>query len=276
MAPARKRQAVDVDAVDIFEQAKRVAAKTSSGAKPGGAAVSSLWELMDSDNGWKKKLLSETQKPYFKTMADFVAKERETHQVFPPAEHTFAAFNTTHFDKVKVVIIGQDPYHDDNQAHGLCFSVLPGVKTPPSLRNMYTELATDISGFKAPNHGYLLSWAKQGVLMLNATLTVQAHKANSHAKCGWQTFTDAAIKAIAEQPDPVVFLLWGGFAQKKAKLINKVAPKNKHVIIQSAHPSPLSVTKWRGCATFSKANTALKDLGKDEIDWTLPADVKAE
>lgn len=219
------------------------------------------------DAGWRKALEAEFVKPYFAEMAEFVNGERKKFKVHPPADKVFEAFNVTPFNKVKVVILGQDPYHEPGQAHGLCFSVLPGIKPPPSLKNMYTELGADISGFKSPEHGHLLDWAKQGMLMLNATLTVrEGHKeANSHAKCGWQKFTDEAIRALNARDKGCVFLLWGGFAQKKGKLVDT----KKHKVIECAHPSPLSVTKWRGCKTFSKCNAALKQLGYTEMDWHL-------
>ena len=269
MAP-KKRTATDVDAAE-----KKIhpmfAKKQKTGATSAPVAgVMNLWSLLDDNSGWKTVLAAEAKKEYFVKLSAFLAAEEKAgKEVFPPQKDIFTAFNTTHFKDVKTVIIGQDPYHDNNQAHGLCFSVLPGIKPPPSLKNMYIELEKDIPTFKAPSHGYLLSWAQQGVLMINATLTVEAHKANSHQKSGWQTFTDAAIVELAKRKEPVVFLLWGGFAQKKSKLINKHS-SGGHVIIECAHPSPLSVTKWRGCKTFSKANAALKKLGKDPIDWTLP------
>ena len=242
---------------------------SSEGIGGSGDAVDGLWGLMADGNGWKEGLVGEAQKPYFRALAEFLRKEvKAGKEVFPQERDIFSAFNTTPLKDVKVVIIGQDPYHDNNQAHGLCFSVLPGIKTPPSLRNMYTELEQDIEGFKTPSHGYLLSWAQQGVLMINATLTVEAHKANSHEKSGWQTFTDAAIKHIADNTQEVVFLLWGGFAKKKKKLIGT---KNKHVVLEAAHPSPLSVTKWRGCKVFSKTNDELKKMKKTAVDWKLPA-----
>jgi uracil-DNA glycosylase len=165
------------------------------------------------------------------------------------------------------VLLGQDPYHDDGQAHGLCFSVQGTVKPPPSLVNMFKELTTDIPGFKMPKHGNLVSWARQGVLLLNASLTVEAHKANSHSKCGWLAFTDDVLKMIsASHPSRLVFLLWGGFAKKKASLIDG----KKHVVIECAHPSPLSATHWFGCKTFSKCNKALEQLGKQTIELNLP------
>ncbi|EPY33710.1 uracil-DNA glycosylase [Strigomonas culicis] len=179
----------------------------------------------------------------------------------------FTALNRTPLEAVKVVLLGQDPYHDVGQAHGLCFSVQPGVPPPPSLRNMYKELAQDIPGFAAPPHGYLQSWADQGVLMLNATLTVNAHEANSHSKCGWQDFTDAVIQHLSRtHKKRVVFLLWGNFAKKKAMLVDR----SRHVVIESAHPSPLSARHWFGCRCFSKCNEALQALRHAPINWHLP------
>ena len=214
---------------------------------------------------WQTAIGDEFEKPYFQELSKFVEGERKKHQVFPPEDEVFSAFNLTPYDQVKVVLLGQDPYHDDNQAHGLCFSVKPPIKPPPSLANMYKELATDIKGFKAPSHGYLVDWAKQGMLMINAVLTVQAHTPNSHKDHGWETFTDAVIKKVNEKTTPVVFVLWGGYAKKKAKLIDT----KKHVIIEAAHPSPLSAKAWFGSKSFSKINDALKKAGQTPIDWTL-------
>ena len=208
----------------------------------------------------KKDFHSELFQKICHTLEADYAKGR---QVFPPRSQIFAAFNHARWDDLKVVIIGQDPYHGVGQAHGLCFSVNHGIKPPPSLVNMYTELEADIPGFKRPMHGNLEAWARQGVLLLNASLTVLAHEANSHAKIGWQTFTDNVIKLINQKHDGVVFLLWGGFAHKKGKLVDK----RKHRVLEAAHPSPLSVTKWRGCKAFSKCNAALVELGKTPIDW---------
>jgi len=220
------------------------------------------------DPGWKNALAAEFEKPYFKEICNFLAQEEAADkEVFPPKADIFSAFNSTPFDQAKVVVIGQDPYHDNGQAHGLCFSVRKGVKVPPSLVNMYKELTTDIPGFKTPSHGYLQAWAERGVLLINATLTVQAHKANSHSKIGWQTFTDAVIAILNKEREGLVFLLLGGFAQTKGKAIDK----KKHRVVQAAHPSPLSVAKFMGSKVFSKVNGALKELGKDGIDWTVPA-----
>mmetsp|Transcript_30624 Transcript_30624/g.65139 ORF Transcript_30624/g.65139 Transcript_30624/m.65139 type:complete len:280 (-) Transcript_30624:39-878(-) len=219
------------------------------------------------DAGWKAALQEELSKPYFSEIADFVAAERSEHAVYPPEDLVFEAFNSTPFEDLKVVIIGQDPYHEPGQAHGLSFSVLPGIRPPPSLKNMYKELEQDIPGFRTPEHGHLVQWARQGVLMLNATLTVRGGhtEANSHSKCGWQQFTDAVMRALNAHDKGLVFLLWGGFAKKKGKIIDT----SRHVVIESAHPSPLSVTKWRGCKTFSKCNDALRTLGREEIKWIL-------
>jgi uracil-DNA glycosylase len=214
---------------------------------------------------WQAVLAPEFEKPYFKELEKFVDGERKKHQVFPPEDDVFNAFKATPFDKVEVVLLGQDPYHDDNQAHGMCFSVRPGIKPPPSLVNMFKELKDDL-GCKIPNNGYLEPWAKQGVLLLNAVLTVQAHQANSHKDKGWEKFTDAAIKAVNDQHDPVVFLLWGAYAQKKGKIID---PK-KHRVITGAHPSPLSMKKFMGSKPYSAVNKALRELGKKEIDWQIP------
>jgi uracil-DNA glycosylase len=222
------------------------------------------------DKSWHDALQKEFSEEYFTTLETTLAAEYSNgKEIFPPREHIFAAFNHCPLDKVKVVLLGQDPYHDNNQAHGLCFSVQPGIKTPPSLVNMYKELTTDIPGFKTPPHGYLIDWADQGILMLNATLTVEAHKPNSHAKLGWQMFTDRVIKYLNDNKRGIVFLLWGGFAQKKGKMIDMV----KHRVVANAHPSPLSATAWFGCRTFSKCNAALKDLGKEPINWSLPMTV---
>jgi uracil-DNA glycosylase len=216
---------------------------------------------------WQPILTDECDKPYFKKLEQFVASERRAHSVFPPEDDVFSALSHTPYDRVTVLLLGQDPYHDDGQAHGLCFSVRPGIKPPPSLVNMYTELKTDV-GVKAPDHGYLVSWADQGVLMLNAVLTVRAHTPNSHKSQGWETFTDAVIRKVNEKSTPVVFVLWGGYAQKKTKLVDA----KKHTIIQMAHPSPLSARNgFFGSKPFSSINKALKAAGHPEIDWQLPA-----
>lgn len=216
---------------------------------------------------WRHALADEIEKPYFQELARFLAEERKTQQVFPPEDEVFSALELTPYDDVRVLVLGQDPYHDDDQAHGLCFSVRPGIKPPPSLVNIYKELETDL-GLKKPSHGYLVPWAKQGVLMLNAVLTVRAHTPNSHKDRGWETFTDAVIKKVNEKRERVVFLLWGGYAQKKEKLIDG----SRHLVIKGAHPSPLSARNgFFGSKPFSTINRALVDAGNAPIDWSLPA-----
>lgn len=216
-------------------------------------------------NSWQQVLIEEFKKPYFQTLQDFLIEERQTQTIFPIEEDVFSAFELTPYEQVNVLLLGQDPYHDDNQAHGLCFSVKPGIKPPPSLANIYKELQSDLE-LKIPNNGYLLPWAKQGVLMLNAVLTVRAHTPNSHKNKGWETFTDAVISKVNQKNDPVVFLLWGAYAQKKLKLIDTT----RHTVIQSAHPSPLSARNgFFGSKPFSSINSTLISLGRSEIDWQI-------
>ncbi len=215
---------------------------------------------------WQTHLADELDKPYFHKLAQFVDEERQNYTVFPPEPEVFSALQITPYERVNVLLLGQDPYHDNNQAHGLCFSVCPGIKPPPSLMNMFKELQTDV-GFRIPNNGYLVPWAEQGILMLNAVLTVRAHSPNSHKNHGWETFTDAVIRQVNEKDDPVVFVLWGGYAQKKLKLIDT----KRHAVVQSAHPSPLSAHNgFFGSKPFSAINTALRLAGKPEINWQLP------
>ncbi|HEY7348807.1 MAG TPA: uracil-DNA glycosylase [Ktedonobacterales bacterium] len=217
-------------------------------------------------DGWQPLLADELEKPYFKKLQAFVDEERHTQTVFPPEEDVFSALALTPYAQVNVFLLGQDPYHDDHQAHGLCFSVRPGIKPPPSLANMFVELRNDV-GFRVPNNGSLVPWAKQGILLLNAVLTVRAHQANSHKNHGWETFTDAVIRRVNEKSEPVIFVLWGAYAQKKTALIDT----SRHTIIQSAHPSPLSARNgFFGSKPFSKINAALCANGKPEIDWQLP------
>jgi uracil-DNA glycosylase len=215
---------------------------------------------------WRPVLIAETEMPYWKPLQQFVKGERKKYTVFPPDKEVFAALHLTPYEKVSVLILGQDPYHEERQAHGLCFSVRPEVAIPPSLQNIYKELHDDLD-CTIPNHGHLTSWAEQGVLLLNAVLTVRAHQANSHQGKGWENFTDAIIRAVNDKPDRVVFVLWGAYARKKAPLINTT----RHVIIQSAHPSPLSAANgFFGSRPFSKINAALREAGKPEIDWQIP------
>jgi uracil-DNA glycosylase len=214
---------------------------------------------------WREVLADEFHKPYFLQLQQFVAKERREHTVFPPEGDVFNALRLTPYDKTNALLLGQDPYHDDGQAHGLCFSVRPGIKPPPSLKNMFQELHDDL-GCKVPNNGYLTHWAEQGLLLLNAVLTVRAHEPNSHKDMGWETFTDAIIRAVNDKPDPVVFVLWGNYAQKKEKLIDT----SRHRVLKAAHPSPLSAKKFFGSRPFSAINAALVELGHPPIDWQLP------
>jgi len=221
---------------------------------------------VDLPDDWNTVVGDEFEKPYFSKLSDFVDTERREHTVFPPEADVFNAMKTTPYQRVSVLLLGQDPYHDDNQAHGLCFSVRPGIPPPPSLVNIFKELKADL-GCSIPNNGYLIKWAEQGVLMLNTVLTVRAHEPNSHKGKGWETFTDAAIRAVSAHETPVVFVLWGGNAQKKAALIDTT----RHTIVQSAHPSPLSARNgFFGSRPFSRINESLSNGGRPEIDWQIP------
>ena len=212
---------------------------------------------------WKRELDSEFTQPYFTDLANFMRNEYLSTTVYPPTKKIFDAFALTPFDAVRVVLLGQDPYHGPNQAHGLCFSVQDGVKTPPSLQNIYKEIQSD-TGNPPPPTGNLTHWATQGVLLLNATLSVRARQAASHQKKGWEEFTNAVIKTIAEKKEHIVFLLWGSYAQKKGMHINR----EKHLVLEAVHPSPLSAHRgFFGCKHFSKTNTYLKKHGLQEIAW---------
>ena len=216
-------------------------------------------------NDWLAELGDEFKKPYYKALYEFVKQEYNSTQVFPPSEDIFNAFHLTPLSEVKVVIIGQDPYHNVGQAHGLCFSVKPDVDIPPSLVNIYQELHDDL-GCEIPNNGYLVKWAEQGVLMLNTVLTVRAHQANSHHGKGWEQFTDAAIMALNKQDRPIVFILWGRPAQMKKSMLNNP----NHLILQAPHPSPLSAYRgFFGSKPFSKTNDFLKSKGIEPIDWQI-------
>ncbi|MFY0714259.1 uracil-DNA glycosylase [Seonamhaeicola sp. NFXS20] len=219
---------------------------------------------VDIHQSWKPYLEPEFKKPYFKALVDFVKFEYKNYTCYPPGKKIFNAFNYCHFNDVKVVIIGQDPYHGPGQANGLCFSVHDGIAHPPSLINIFKEIESDL-GVPYPKSGDLQRWSKQGVLLLNATLTVRANNAGSHQKQGWETFTDAVIKIISEHKSDVVFMLWGGFAKQKAKLIDA----SKHHVLTSGHPSPLSANRgyWFGNRHFTKANTFIKSIGKIPIKW---------
>lgn len=217
-------------------------------------------------NDWLGTIKDEFAKPYYKELYSFVKKEYDTHIVYPPADDIFNAFHLTPLSQVKVLILGQDPYHNEHQAHGLCFSVLPDQpEIPPSLQNIYKELEEDL-GCYIPNNGYLEKWAKQGVLMLNTVLTVRAHQANSHQGKGWEQFTDAIIHAVNAQDRPVVYLLWGRPAQNKIPMLTNP----KHLILKAPHPSPLSAYRgFFGCRHFSQTNEFLKQHGIEPIDWQI-------
>lgn len=215
------------------------------------------------EESWKAHLKEEFEKEYFIKVTNFIRDEYQTKQIFPPAKLIFNAFDHTPFDKVKVVILGQDPYHNDGQAHGLSFSVNDGIQFPPSLINIFKEINADL-GIPIPKSGNLTRWADQGVLLLNATLTVQAHQAGSHQNKGWENFTDAAIKKLADERENLVFLLWGSYAQKKAAFIDG----NKHLILKSVHPSPLSAHRgFFGNKHFSQINEYLVSKGQTPIEW---------
>lgn len=217
------------------------------------------------DESWREALKDEFEKPYFKELTEYVRGEYLKRKVFPPAKNIFRAFDLCPFDKVKVVILGQDPYHGPNQANGLCFAVGDEVAFPPSLQNIFKELQNDL-GLPIPKTGNLEKWAKRGVLLLNATLTVLPGQAGSHQKHGWEEFTDAAVAALSERMENVVFILWGRYAQEKGKIIDRA----KHHVISSAHPSPLSAhAGFFGSRPFGKTNAYLKSVGKEEVDWAL-------
>ena len=225
--------------------------------------VIKMREYLNTD--WNKILEKEFEKDYYKKLESFLVNENDDFTIYPKKEDIFSALNFTSYKDTKVVIIGQDPYHGENQAHGLCFSVQPTVKIPPSLRNIYKELNNDL-GCTIPDNGYLVDWAKQGILMINTVLTVRAHDANSHRKKGWEIFTDEIIKAINNKKTPVVFILWGNNAQEKIKLITN----ENHHIIQSTHPSPLSAHRgFLGSKPFSKTNKFLEDNNLKPIDWNI-------
>jgi uracil-DNA glycosylase len=215
---------------------------------------------------WNPLLSAEFSKPYWSELMSFVSSERTRSAVFPPEGEVFAALHLTPHASVRALILGQDPYHGPSQAHGLCFSVRRGVDIPPSLRNIHAELQADL-GCRVPSHGSLEHWARHGVLLLNATLTVRAHQAASHQKKGWETFTDEVIRVVNAKPEPVVFILWGASARRKKELVDR----SRHVVIESAHPSPLSAHNgFFGSRPFSRANAALVAAGREPIDWCIP------
>ena len=217
------------------------------------------------EESWKNNLTDEFSQSYFLTLKQFLVEEKKQYTLYPPGSQIFAAFDKTPYDSVKVVILGQDPYHGSGQAHGLCFSVPPGIKAPPSLVNIFKEIQNDL-GISMPSHGNLSSWADQGILLLNATLTVRANQPGSHQNKGWETFTDSVIKNLSDHREGIIFLLWGKFAQAKEDLIDS----SKHHILKAAHPSPYSANAgFFGCRHFSKTNQILKEQGKEEINWAL-------
>lgn len=220
---------------------------------------------MKLEKGWSKFLKAEFGKPYMAELLEFLETERLGGKtIYPKEDDIFAAFNQTPFDKVKVVIIGQDPYHGKDQAHGLCFSVKPGVRVPPSLKNIYKELNRDL-GLNIPQHGYLIDWAKQGVLLLNATLTVEGSRPGSHQNKGWEAFTDKVVDVLNKEKENLIFVLWGSYAQKKGENIS-----DKHLVLKSTHPSPFSAYRgFLGCGHFSEINSRLKRLGEKEINWQV-------
>ncbi|KAM8865288.1 uracil-DNA glycosylase isoform 3-T3 [Synchiropus picturatus] len=253
--PSGSREApLSPEEVDRMTRNKKLALeKLTSGRTPPGFGES-----------WRQALSPEFAKPYFKQLMQFVSDERNRHTVYPPADDVFTWTQMCDVTDIKVVILGQDPYHGPNQAHGLCFSVKRPVSPPPSLENMYKELTSDIEGFEHPKHGDLTGWAKQGVLLLNAVLTVRAHQANSHKDKGWETFTDAVVRWLSSNLDGLVFMLWGSYAQRKGAAINR----KRHHVLQAVHPSPLSAHRgFFGCKHFSKANELLEKSGKSPIDW---------
>ena len=214
---------------------------------------------------WKEALNDEFEQPYFTAIVDFLKSEKaQGKTIFPPGPLIFNAFDSTPFEEVKVVVLGQDPYHNPGEAMGLCFSVPKGVRIPPSLQNIYKELATDL-GAQIPPHGDLTAWSRQGVFLLNAMLTVEKNQAASHQKIGWQTFTDAVIRKLSEQREGLVFLLWGGFARKKKELIDA----SRHLVLEAAHPSPLAQGAFFGCRHFSQTNAYLAAQGMVPIDWQI-------
>ncbi|EQF60057.1 uracil-DNA glycosylase [Clostridioides difficile CD200] len=221
--------------------------------------------MVNLGNDWDELLKEEFEKDYYLNLRKFLIEEYKTRQIFPNMHNIYEALKHTSYKDTKVLILGQDPYHGDNQAHGLAFSVQPQVKTPPSLLNMYKELKDDLGCF-IPNNGYLMPWADQGGLLLNTALTVRAHEANSHKNKGWEIFTDRVISILSEREDPVIFVLWGSNARKKVELIDT----SKHYILEAPHPSPLSASKgFFGCKHFSKINEILKKLGKEPINWQI-------
>ncbi|XP_064648650.1 uracil-DNA glycosylase-like [Lineus longissimus] len=268
VAPKKKPAPKKAKMSEAKKVKPKVKAVAAAGDGPTDCTPIDLLSLL-TEKTWKDALADEFKKPYFKELEKKLSAEYAAgKQIFPPRNLIFTAYNLTPLNEIKVVILGQDPYHDDRQAHGLAFSVPHGIHPlPPSLKNMFTELENDedIVGFHTPPHGCLTAWTEEGVFLLNASLTVEAHKPNSHSKFGWQQFTDATIKAISDNTRHVIFLLLGNFAQKKRDLIDP----GKHYIVEAAHPSPLSIAKFKNCHCFSQVNKALKVYSREPVDWTL-------
>uniref|UniRef100_A0A8C6WZ59 Uracil-DNA glycosylase n=1 Tax=Neogobius melanostomus TaxID=47308 RepID=A0A8C6WZ59_9GOBI len=271
---SKKRTSKDLDGTEEdakvakrkFAAVEDEQASSSASAAAGVALTPEQQERIAQNKKAALEKLSSSQfgKPYFKQLMAFVSEERKRHTVYPPAEDVYTWTQMCDIKDVKVVILGQDPYHGPNQAHGLCFSVKRPVSPPPSLENMYKELTSDIDGFPHPGHGDLTGWSKQGVLLLNAVLTVRAHQANSHKDKGWETFTDAVVQWLSKNLSGIVFMLWGAYAQKKGAAINR----RRHHVLRAVHPSPLSAHRgFFGCKHFSKANEFLVASGKSPIDW---------
>lgn len=222
--------------------------------------------MINIGNDWDELLSPEYDKEYYQKLRKFLVEEYKNYKIHPDMNDIFSAFKLSSFQETKILLLGQDPYHGENQAHGLAFSVKPGITPPPSLKNMYKEIEKEL-GIKPPNNGYLISWAKQGMLMMNTALTVRDGEANSHKGKGWEIFTDKVIELLNEKEEPVIFILWGNNAKTKKKLITNP----KHFIIEGVHPSPLSASRgFFGCGHFTKVNEILKSLGKKEIDWSIP------
>lgn len=262
----KRKRADDADTKENLpvEKVQHKSKEDTSFESPNPGACPDVYEEQHISNSWAACLEDQINKNYFIELTAFVKKERSSKTIYPKHSDVFSWTRYCDLNQIKVVILGQDPYHGPGQAHGLCFSVQPGVPPPPSLKNIYKALVDDVVGFKAPDHGYLIGWARQGVLLLNAVLTVERSKANSHKEKGWEKLTDSVIKFVSDKMDKCVFLLWGSPAIKKSSLINK----SRHLILTSVHPSPLSA--YRGfltCAHFSKCNEYLAEHGKELIDW---------
>lgn len=270
LSPASAKKAIEDDELAPDIKAKIEASRAAARAKllARASATGTIGFESALEPSWRHQLRATLSEPYWKTLTEFVTKERKSATVFPPPDKIFSAFNHSSFSRTRVVIIGQDPYHGPRQAHGMSFSVPEGVYPPPSLKNIYQELENDIPGFRSPRSGLLEKWANQGVLLLNSVLTVRRGEAGSHQGRGWERFTDAVIQVLNKRSGPgIVFMLWGGYAKKKGSSINK----KRHCVLSCVHPSPLSANRggWFGNKHFSQANDFLRKTGQDVIDWKL-------